>query len=192
MTKYIVSIDQGTTSCRALVFDKTGRTLGVGQKEFEQHYPKPGWVEHDAQEIYETQVDCIKEAVKTAGIKGDEIAAVGITNQRETTVVWNRKTGKLLTNALVWQDTRVGDYVRELAESGGQDRFRSKTGLPLTTYFSGLKIRWILEHIEAPGPLPKPVIFFSETLIRSSSGTSRVLAKVVHTSPMLPTPAEPS
>jgi len=146
MTKYIVSIDQGTTSCRTFVFDKDGRTLGMGQKEFAQHYPKPGWVEHDAQEIYETQVDCIKEAVKTAGIKPDEIAAAGITNQRETTVVWDTKNGdKPIHNAIVWQCRRTQDLAQELRN---ESMFREKTGLVPDAYFSGPKIAWILDNVK--------------------------------------------
>src|SRR5580704_13952906 len=149
LANYIGAIDQGTTSTRFIVFDRSGRTVAVSQKEHEQIYPKPGWVEHDAEEIWQRTHEVIAEAMAKGGLRPRDLAAIGITNQRETTVVWNRKTGKPVANALVWQDTRVSDYVRELAESGGQDRFRSKTGLPLTTYFSGLKIRWILEHVKS-------------------------------------------
>jgi glycerol kinase len=148
VAQYIGAIDQGTTSTRFIVFDRSGRTLAVSQKEHKQIYPKPGWVEHDAEEIWQNTREVIAEAMAKASLHPRDLAAIGITNQRETTVVWHRKTGKPVANALVWQDTRVADYVRELAESGGQDRFRAKTGLPLTTYFSGLKIRWILEHVE--------------------------------------------
>jgi glycerol kinase len=148
VANYIGAIDQGTTSTRFIVFDRSGRTVAVSQKEHEQIYPKPGWVEHNAEEIWRNTRAVIAEAMAKASLRPRDLAAIGITNQRETTVVWNRKTGKPVTNALVWQDTRVGDYVREFAASGGQDRFRGKTGLPLTTYFSGLKIRWILEHVQ--------------------------------------------
>src|SRR5262249_23133233 len=148
LAHYIGAIDQGTTSTRFIVFERSGHALAIAQKEHEQIYPKPGWVEHNAEEIWQNTRAVIAEAMAKASLRPRDLAAIGITNQRETTVVWHRKPGKPVTNALVWQDTRVGDYVRELAESGGQDRFRSKTGLPLTTYFSGLKIRWILEHIE--------------------------------------------
>ena len=150
MANYIGAIDQGTTSTRFIVFDRSGRTVAVSQKEHEQIYPKPGWVEHDAEEIWQHTREVIAEAscAKGVDLRPGDLAAIGITNQRETTIVWNRKTGKPIANALVWQDTRVSDYVSELAKSGGQDRFRSKTGLPLTTYFSGLKIRWILEHVK--------------------------------------------
>ena len=148
MANYIGAIDQGTTSSRFIVFDRSGRTVSVAQKEHEQIYPQPGWVEHNAEEIWQRTREVIFEAMTKGNLKPQDLAAIGITNQRETTVVWNRKTGKPLANALVWQDTRVADYVTELAKSGGQDRFRAKTGLPLTTYFSGLKIRWILENVK--------------------------------------------
>ena len=148
MANYIGAIDQGTTSTRFIVFERTGKVTAVAQKEFEQIYPQPGWVEHRPEDIWQTTREVITEAMAKAKLQPQDLAAIGITNQRETTVVWNRKTGKPVGNALVWQDTRVGDYVKELAKSGGQDRFRATTGLPLTTYFSGLKIRWILEHVK--------------------------------------------
>jgi glycerol kinase len=148
VANYIGAIDQGTTSTRFIVFDRTGKVTAVAQKEFEQIYPQPGWVEHRPEDIWQTTREVITEAMAKAKLQPQDLAAIGITNQRETTVVWNRKTGKPVGNALVWQDTRVGDYVKELAKSGGQDRFRATTGLPLTTYFSGLKIRWILEHVK--------------------------------------------
>ncbi len=145
MTKYIVSIDQGTTSCRAFIFDKNGTTVGMGQKEFAQHYPQPGWVEHDAQEIFETEVDCIKEAVKSAGIKSDEIACVGVTNQRETTVVWDKTNDKPIHNAIVWQCRRTQKVAEELRD---EPAFREKTGLVPDAYFSGPKISWILDNVK--------------------------------------------
>src|SRR5215813_1172438 len=148
VSDYIGAIDQGTTSTRFIVFDRAGRVKAVAQKEHEQIYPKPGWVEHKPDEIWQHTREVIAEAMAQGGLRSRDLAAIGITNQRETTVVWNRKTGKPVANALVWQDTRVADYVRELARAGGQDRFRDKTGLPLTTYFSGLKIRWILDHVK--------------------------------------------
>jgi glycerol kinase len=147
LAKYIGAIDQGTTSTRFIVFDRSGRTVAIAQKEHHQIYPKPGWVEHDPEEIWQRTREVIAEAIAKGNLQPSDLAAIGITNQRETTVVWNRKTGKPVANALVWQDTRVADYVSELAKVGGQDRFRGKTGLPLTTYFSGLKIRWILENV---------------------------------------------
>ena len=148
MSDHIGAIDQGTTSTRFVVFDRSGRVKAVAQKEHEQIYPKPGWVEHNAEEIWQRTREVIAEAMVKGGIQPQDLATIGITNQRETTVVWNRKTGEPVSNALVWQDTRVADYVREMVKAGGQDRFRGKTGLPLTTYFSGLKIRWILEHVK--------------------------------------------
>jgi glycerol kinase len=148
VANYIGAIDQGTTSTRFIVFDRAGRVAAIAQKEHEQIYPKPGWVEHNAEEIWQRTREVIREATTKGSIQPKDLAAIGIANQRETTVVWNRKTGKPVWNALVWQDTRVADYVIELAKIGRQDRFRGKTGLPLTTYFSGLKIRWILEHVK--------------------------------------------
>ena len=148
MSDHIGAIDQGTTSTRFIVFDRSGRVKAVAQKEHEQIYPKPGWVEHNAEEIWQHTREVIAEGMAKGGLQPQDLSAIGITNQRETTVVWNRKTGEPVANALVWQDTRVADYVSEMAKAGGQDRFRSKTGLPLTTYFSGLKIRWILEHVK--------------------------------------------
>jgi glycerol kinase len=145
---YVGAIDQGTTSTRFIVFDRSGRIAAIAQKEHEQIYPKPGWVEHNPEEIWRHTREVIAEAMAQRGIQPGDLAAIGITNQRETTIVWNRKTGLSVANALVWQDTRVADYVSEVAKTGGQDRFRKKTGLPLTTYFSGLKIRWILEHVK--------------------------------------------
>ena len=147
MGNYIGAIDQGTTSSRFMVFDRSGKIVSVAQKEHEQIYPKPGWVEHDPAEIWLRVTEVINEAMEAKGLKPEDLAAIGITNQRETTVVWNKKTGKAVYNAIVWQDTRVGDTVAEFAADGGQDRYRAKTGLPLATYFSGLKIRWILNNV---------------------------------------------
>jgi len=148
VANYVGAIDQGTTSTRFIVFDRSGQVAAVAQKEHEQIYPQPGWVEHNPEEIWQHTREVIWEALARGRLQASDLAAVGNTNQRETTVVWNRKTGKPVANALVWQDTRVAEYVSELAKAGGQDRFRSKTGLPLATYFSGLKIRWILEHVK--------------------------------------------
>jgi glycerol kinase len=147
VANYIGAIDQGTTSTRFILFDAVGKTVAAAQKEHQQIYPQPGWVEHDPEEIWRATQDVIELALQQSGANAREIAAIGITNQRETTVLWDRKTGKPVANALVWQDTRVSDYVNELARDGGPDRFRAKTGLPLSTYFSGLKIRWLLEHV---------------------------------------------
>jgi glycerol kinase len=147
MPRYIASIDQGTTSTRFILFDEAGNTAAVGQKEHEQIFPKPGWVEHDANEIWRNTLEVAAEALATAGVATRDIAAIGITNQRETTVLWDRKTGQPLHNALVWQDTRVESLVKAFAADGGQDRFRAKTGLPLASYFSGLKLRWLLDNV---------------------------------------------
>src|SRR5580698_6985829 len=148
MANYIGAIDSGTTSSRFIVFDRSGRIVSVAQKEHEQIYPKPGWVEHNPDEIWARTQEVIAEALKAKNLTAKDLAAIGITNQRETTVVWNRKTGKPVYNALVWQDTRTSDYVTEFARLGGQDQFRRKTGLPLATYFSGLKIKWVLDNVD--------------------------------------------
>src|SRR5450631_486664 len=147
MASYIGAIDQGTTSSRFIVFDRSGRIVSTAQKEHEQIYPRPGWVEHDPEEILRRTQDVIQEAMKTRGLGPEDLAAIGITNQRETTVIWHKKSGKPVCNAIVWQDTRVGPAVATFALRGGHDRYRAPTGLPLATYFSGLKIRWILEEI---------------------------------------------
>ena len=147
MSSYIGAIDQGTTSTRFIVFDKGGRVVSVAQKEHEQIFPRPGWVEHDPEEIWRRTQEVIAEAMQQRGLAPRDLAAIGITNQRETTIVWNRRTGAPVCNAIVWQDTRVERDVAEFASAGGQDRFRKKTGLPLATYFSALKIRWVLNNI---------------------------------------------
>src|SRR5216683_1454623 len=144
---YIGAIDQGTTSTRFMVFDKDARIVAVAQKEHRQIYPRPGWVEHDANEILRRTHEVIGEALQQRRLQPSDLAAVGITNQRETTVVWERKTGRPVANAIVWQDTRVADDVATFSKQDGQDRFRAQTGLPLSTYFSGLKLRWILENV---------------------------------------------
>ena len=147
MPTYLGAIDQGTTSTRFIVFDSTGRIVSVAQKEHEQIYPKPGWVEHDPEEIWRRTHEVMTAAMEERGIRPKDVAAMGITNQRETTLVWNRRTGVAVHNAIVWQDTRVEDAVAEFSREGGPDRFRKLTGLPLATYFSGLKIRWILNNV---------------------------------------------
>ncbi len=147
MAKYAAAIDQGTTSTRFMVFDHSGKVVCFDQMEHEQIYPKPGWVEHDPMEIWARTDDVIKGALAKGNIDPADIAAVGVTNQRETTVVWNRKTGKPYYNAIVWQDTRTADICNALAADGGQDRFRGHVGLPLATYFSGPKVRWILDNV---------------------------------------------
>jgi glycerol kinase len=147
LAQYVGALDQGTTSTRFMIFDHSGGVVAIDQKEHEQIYPKPGWVEHDATEIWTRCVEVIRGALAKAGIKGSDLAAVGITNQRETAVVWDRKTGKPVFNAIVWQDTRTDTIINEFAKDGGQDRLRAKVGLPLATYFSGPKIKWILDNV---------------------------------------------
>ncbi|AXB47016.1 glycerol kinase GlpK [Amycolatopsis albispora] len=149
MTSYVAAIDQGTTSTRAMIFDHSGRVVAVDQREHEQIFPQAGWVEHNAEEIWENTRAVAAGALAKADITAADIAAVGITNQRETTLVWDRKTGKPVYNAIVWQDTRTDKIVGELgALGGGQERYRAKTGLPLATYFSGPKIKWILDNVD--------------------------------------------
>lgn len=145
---YILALDQGTTSSRAIVFDKAGRVVSLAQKEFPQHYPKPGWVEHDPSDIWSSQSSVTAEAVSKANLGSDNIAAVGITNQRETVVVWDRETGKPVHRAIVWQDRRTARFCKELQEAGHEEMIRDKTGLLIDPYFSGTKIRWILDHVE--------------------------------------------
>jgi glycerol kinase len=147
MTDYILSIDQGTTSTRAMIFDHAGAVVSVGQLEHKQHFPRAGWVEHDATEIWRNTRKVIGTALGDANITRHRIAAIGITNQRETTVVWDRASGKPICNAIVWQDTRTQDIVDRLA-GGDNDRYRDRVGLPLATYFSGTKIAWILDNVE--------------------------------------------
>ena len=147
MANYVGALDQGTTSTRFIVFDLGGKTLASAQKEHQQIYPQPGWVEHNPAEIWQRTQEVIAAAMAQANLKPADLAAVGITNQRETTVLWNRRTGQPACNAVVWQDTRVAADVAKLTRERGQDVFRAQTGLPLATYFSGLKIRWLIENI---------------------------------------------
>ena len=147
MPKYVGALDQGTTSTRFIVFDQAGSVVAVDQREHEQIYPKPGWVEHDPLAIWARCREVIRGALAKAGLTATDLAAVGVTNQRETVVVWDRRTGEPIHNAVVWQDTRTAGIIEELARDGGQDRFRARVGLPLATYFSGPKIRWILDNV---------------------------------------------
>ena len=147
--KYIAAIDQGTSSTRFIVFDHDGRIVAVDQKEHKQFYPQSGWVEHDPMEIWIRTQEVILNALQKSGIHPSEIAALGITNQRETTVMWDKNTGQPLHPAIVWQDTRTDGICQELGKTGGQDRLRDKTGLPLATYFSGPKIKWLMENVPA-------------------------------------------
>jgi glycerol kinase len=148
MADYVGAIDQGTTSTRFMIFDHGGTVIGVDQKEHEQIFPKAGWVEHDANEIWTRTQEVVKGALQKAKLQASDLAAVGITNQRETTVVWDKATGVPIHNALVWQDTRTDKICDELTADGGQDRFRPSTGLPIATYFSGPKIRWLLDNVD--------------------------------------------
>ena len=147
MPKYIMALDAGTTSNRCILFNAAGEICSVAQKEFTQIFPQPGWVEHDADEIFSTQLEVAKQAMQNIGASAGDIAAIGITNQRETTVVWNKFTGRPVYNAIVWQCRRTAAYCDQLAEQGLVDTIRSKTGLVIDPYFSGTKIRWILEHV---------------------------------------------
>ena len=153
MGKYILSFDQGTTSSRAIIFDKGGSIISIAQREFTQIYPKPGWVEHDAIEIWSTQIAVATEAVLKAGLNASNIAAIGITNQRETTVLWDRKTGEPLGNAIVWQDRRTSGFCDQLKEQGHAKMIQEKTGLIVDAYFSGTKIKWLLDN--TPGAREK-------------------------------------
>ena len=148
MSKYILSFDQGTTSSRAILFDHQGQIHATSQKEFTQIFPKPGWVEHDPLEIWSTQMGVATEAISLKGLSVDDIAAIGITNQRETTVVWNKTTGQPIYNAIVWQDRRTAEFCDQLKSEGHQETIQQKTGLVIDAYFSGSKIKWILDHVE--------------------------------------------
>ncbi|MDE2615275.1 MAG: glycerol kinase, partial [Burkholderiales bacterium] len=148
MSKYLLALDQGTSSSRSIVFDAQGRIVAMAQREFRQIYPQPGWVEHDPEEIWATQLATAQEVLLKAGISARELKAIGITNQRETTVVWNRRTGRAIHNAIVWQDRRAEPLCAQLREHGHAERFQRSTGLRIDAYFSGTKVRWILDHVD--------------------------------------------
>ncbi|MDF9780604.1 glycerol kinase [Bacillus velezensis] len=148
METYILSIDQGTTSSRAILFNKEGKIVHSAQKEFTQHFPQPGWVEHNANEIWGSVLAVIATVISESGISADQIAGIGITNQRETTVVWDKDTGKPVYNAIVWQSRQTSGICEELREKGYNDTFREKTGLLIDPYFSGTKVKWILDNVE--------------------------------------------
>lgn len=148
MANYILALDQGTTSSRAIVFNKQGNIISVAQKEFTQYFPKPGWVEHDPVEIWSTQTGVAAEVIAKKGLNVENIAAIGITNQRETVVVWDKNTGKPIYNAIVWQDKRTSDYCDELKKQGKNELVKQKTGLVIDSYFSGTKVKWILDNVE--------------------------------------------
>ena len=147
MSKFILALDQGTTSSRAAVFDESGSIRAVSHREFRQLFPKPGWVEHDPAEIWESQLATAREAIEQAGISADSIAGIGITNQRETTLLWDRKTGEPIANAIVWQDRRTAEFCTALQKQGKAERIQEQTGLVLDAYFSGSKVRWLLDHV---------------------------------------------
>ena len=144
---YILALDQGTTSSRAILFDKLGSIVGVSQLEFTQYFPKPGWVEHDAGEIWNTQLQVARDVLKKCQVKADQIRGIGITNQRETTLIWDRKTGKPIHHAIVWQDRRTADLCDALKAQGLENYVRENTGLVIDAYFSGTKIKWLLDHV---------------------------------------------
>ena len=145
--RHVLALDQGTTSSRAIIFDETGAAVASAQREFKQHYPEPGWVEHDPDDLFRTQRDCAREALKTAGLKAEDIVAAGITNQRETTLLWDRQSGRPLHRAIVWQDRRTAAFCEQLRAQGLEPAVRRSTGLIIDPYFSGTKLRWILDHV---------------------------------------------
>lgn len=148
LEKFIMALDQGTTSSRAILFNQKGELVAISQMEFQQHFPKPGWVEHDANEIWTSMQACMTDVLRKADIRPNQVAGIGITNQRETTVVWDRQTGKPIHRAIVWQSRQTEDICHELKEKGYEDIFRQKTGLLIDPYFSGTKVKWILDHVE--------------------------------------------
>ncbi|HXR58875.1 MAG TPA: FGGY family carbohydrate kinase, partial [Burkholderiales bacterium] len=145
--RHVLALDQGTTSSRAIVFDETGAAVSSSQREFTQHYPEPGWVEHDPEEIFRTQRDCAREALRKADLKAEDIVAAGITNQRETTLLWDRQTGQPLHRAIVWQDRRTAPLCQELKEVGAESLVAERTGLVIDPYFSGTKLAWLLDNV---------------------------------------------
>ena len=148
MAKYVMALDSGTTSNRCILFNEKGEMCSVAQKEFTQHFPKPGWVEHEPGEIWSTQLAVAREAMTKIGASAEDISAIGITNQRETTIVWDKNTGQPVYPAIVWQCRRTSEYCDSLKEKGLTEKFREKTGLVIDAYFSGTKVKWILDHVE--------------------------------------------
>ena len=148
MAKYMMALDAGTTSNRCILFNEKGEMVSVAQKEFTQYFPKPGWVEHDANEIWSSQLGVAVEAMQKIGAEASDIAGIGITNQRETAIVWDKKTGEPIYHAIVWQCRRTSEYCDSLKEKGLTESFRKKTGLIIDAYFSGTKVKWILDHVE--------------------------------------------
>ena len=176
MPSYIGALDQGTTSTRFIVFDRARQIVAAALKEHRQIYPQPGWVEHDPEEIWIRTQEVISDAMIQRGLGPKDLAAIGITNQRETAVLWDRNTGKPAANAIVWQDTRTDDFVREFSAVGGQDRYRAKTGLPLSTYFSALKIRWLLQNARTRGG-KNLTTKLAEELLDASNGRGGAIKK---------------
>ena len=148
MKKYVLALDQGTTSSRAILFDQSGNIVGTSQQEFTQYFPQPGWVEHDAKEIWDTQLRVARQVIQDVGATADEIASIGITNQRETTMIWDKSTGEPIHHAIVWQDRRTAAICDNLKEKGLEDYVRFNTGLVIDAYFSGTKIKWLLDNVE--------------------------------------------
>ena len=153
--KYLLALDQGTTSSRSILFDPHGKVVAVAQREFTQHYPQPGWVEHDAEEIWDTQLRTAKEVLKKAKLTAKDIAAIGITNQRETTVAWDKRTGKAIAKAIVWQDRRTAKFCDNLKAKGEAKRIGAKTGLVVDAYFSATKMHWFLQNVPEAKALAK-------------------------------------
>ena len=153
--KYILSLDQGTTSSRAILFNESGEMMSSAQKEFKQYYPQPGWVEHDPAEIWNTQLEVARAAIEKSGISAEDVAAIGITNQRETTILWDKRNGKPVHNAIVWQCRRTAPTCDSLKEAGWTEKIREKTGLLIDAYFSATKIRWILQNVPEAKDLAK-------------------------------------
>src|SRR5690349_23812014 len=145
---FVVAVDQGTTGSTVLVFDRQGRVVGRAYSEFRQHYPRPGWVEHDPEEIWRVTLRVLRQACRRARVRARDVVALGITNQRETTVLWDRATGRPIANAIVWQDRRTAAMCDELRAAGHAQTFAVKTGLVLDAYFSGTKLRWLLDHVD--------------------------------------------
>ena len=170
MEKYIMSLDQGTTSTRAILFNQEGKIVHIAQREFKQYFPQSGWVEHNANEIWSSILAVIATVLSEKNIHPEQIAGIGITNQRETTVVWDKTTGEPIYNAIVWQSRQTADICNKLIEGGYSDTFRNKTGLLIDAYFSGTKVKWILDHVDGARDKRKKVTCFLEQLIHGLFG----------------------
>ena len=189
MRRFILALDQGTTSSRAIVFDRRGRAVATAQQEFAQHYPRPGWVEHDPRDLWASTRRTALGAVAEANLTGRAIAALGLTNQRETTLLWDRRTGRPLHRAIVWQDRRTAAACAALKRRGLESLFRQRTGLLLDPYFSGTKLAWLLDHVPVPAGAPKEAISPSAPWTPGCSGSSPAVASMP---PTPPTPRAPS